>query len=188
MTRTIAAVVCVTGSAAGVACAQTVINGDFSLEVPRNGTGNGWTSSQIDGAGGWSGGGNPGTCFVLNDNGPLQTDPTLSQLITGLVPGLRYEITGDYASWHINSSPPGGRAFRVSMDGAEIFVGHTTAGHAWTPFSAPFIATAPSMLLRLAAEIDGTDNDCAVDNIAIVPAPAYGAVLLLAAAAARRRR
>src|SRR5437867_2302686 len=60
-------------------------NGDFETSVPSNGGGGGWTSSHIDGSGGWrSPGGNPGGTFILNEPGDAATDPTIQQSASGL--------------------------------------------------------------------------------------------------------
>src|SRR5689334_18448533 len=68
------------------ASAQVLTNGSFDVEVPSNGTGGGWTSTIIDFQGGWRAtGGNPGARFILNDSGQVATDPTLTQVITGLL-------------------------------------------------------------------------------------------------------
>ncbi|GEM_PF-1430563 len=175
-------VVCAACSAAG----QVIDNGDFSRVVPRNGTGNGWTSSHIDSIGGWY-----TETYRLNDNGNGGTDPTLAQLITGLSIGSVYQISGDYASWYQNQNPPGGPTLSVQMDGLEIFLGTTTPGQVWTPFAGTFTATATDMLLELKAEVYQSDNDCAVDNIwiTLVPAPGTAGMLgLLALMGGIRRR
>lgn len=174
------------------ASAQTVVNGDFSLSVPRNSTGNGWTTSSIDSNGGWrSTGGNPAGMFIINDAGAAASDPTIAQNITGLVVGTTYVITGNYTSWHANSAPAGAISFRVLVGGVAIFQSSPTPLRQWQVFSAPFTATSTTMLLELKAEVDRTDNDFAVDNlgIAVVPAPVSlatlgaGSILLF-----RRRR
>jgi hypothetical protein len=68
----------------GVASANLITNGDFETFVPSNGTGGGWTSSNLDGAGGWrASGGNPDEHFVLNQAGQALTDPTISQTVGG---------------------------------------------------------------------------------------------------------
>jgi len=108
-----------------------------------------------------------------------------------LVVGQICEITGGSASWHVNFSPVGGTSSAGVVDGVEIFTGTAGPLGLWRPSSFTFTASADSATLRLRAEINGTDNDFAVDNIGITPVPAPGALGLLAAAglvAGRRRR
>lgn len=89
------------------AMAQTIVNGNFDLEVPRTSFGNGWTGFSNDGAGGWrSSGGNPGGFFILNDGGSSASDPSISQILTDLIVGQQYEITGDYANWIATNTGP----------------------------------------------------------------------------------
>ena len=65
-----------------------VTNGDFSQAVPNNAAGNGWASSNMSGSGAVNG------TFVL-DSGPGVT-PTISQQITGLIPGAIYQLSFSY--------------------------------------------------------------------------------------------
>lgn len=177
---------------AGTASAQTIVNGGFESAIPLNGTGGGWTSSGVDGAGGWrSNEGNPGGTFILNSSGGSD-DPTLEQIILGLTAGEQYVITGSYASAIVGTSPPLGSSFAVDIDGQTIYTGFSGAIGAWRSFeSAAFTATGTTATLRLRAEINGTDNDFKVDNFAIRVVPTPGAMALLGAGAlvvARRRR
>src|SRR5207248_1109001 len=119
----------------------TSVNGDFSLSVPNNGTGNGWTTSDI-GSGGWTAaGGYPGGYFHLNETGGA-SDPTASQTFGGLTPGACYIVNGFYASIVRNMSPIGVDSFRVSVDGSIVFTAQPTALHHWTPFAGCFEAPA----------------------------------------------
>jgi len=178
-------------SLGAVASANLVINGDFGLSVPSNSTGNGWTSSHIDGAGGWrSSGGNPGGTFILNDNGTTASNPTLSQTISGLTVGGTYVVSGDYATGNIGSGTD--TDFGVAIDGNlwEYDVpASTTVG--WSHFSESFIASSSTVTLELTGERHA-DHDPRVDNISLelraVPEPATLAVLGLGALALRRRR
>ncbi|MBX3408950.1 MAG: hypothetical protein KF859_03595 [Phycisphaeraceae bacterium] len=178
--------------AATGAFSQTITNGTFDLEVPRTSFGNGWTGFSNDGAGGWrSSGGNPGGFFIINDNGAFDRDPSISQIVTDLVVGQVYEISGDYASWIVNSAPSGGASFAADIDGVQLFTGTAGTLQAWRPFAFVFTATADTATLRLRSEINGTDNDFAVDNIAITLVPTPAGLGLFAAAgfvALRRRR
>lgn len=175
------------------AFAQSVVNGDFSLEVPSNSTGNGWTGFSNDGAGGWrSSGGNPGGYFIMNDNGNSATDPSISQTINGFAPGGLYRLTGDFASWIIGSSPFGGSSFAVDINGTQVFTGLSGTLREWRSFQVDFTAPDTGIVtIRFRAETNGTDNDFAIDNIAVaaIPSPATGAGLLgLSLLAMGRRR
>ncbi len=171
--------------------ANLVVNGDFSNSVPSNGTGGGWTSSHIDYVGGWhSTGGNPGGMFILNDNGSAGSDPQIVQTITGLTPGAQYTLSGDYASWYIT----GNNGFGLDIDGSNVTKLNRTATKVWTPFSLTINAASTEMSIRFRAEIDGGDNDFAIDNISLVAVPepasiaAVSALGLLAFGAIRKVR
>src|SRR5262249_53323996 len=66
-------------------------NGNFSDFVEANGTAGGWTSASLDPAGGWRSGG----YFILNSNG-LAPHPTISQTLSDLLPGITYQVTGQF--------------------------------------------------------------------------------------------
>lgn len=177
---------------ASVASANFIVNGDFEASVPSNGTGGGWTTNHIDGAGGWrSTGGNLGGMFILNDGGSSATDPTIWQTVTGLTAGHRYVISGDYASSIVNHAPVGAtNSFEVLVGGVVVFQGATTDLHAWTHFSAEFIASDEALDVTIRAEANGTDNDFQIDNI-MLEVPSSGTLTLLGLGvltAARRRR
>lgn len=183
---------------------QLVQNGTFDTVVPSNGTGGGWTSSNIDGLGGHrTTGGNPDSFFILNDAGQLVTDPTLTQTVSSLIVGATYNVTGDFRTVHIGQNTGTTQAFGVAIDGAYLFESPGVQNTNWNSFSFNFVAPATSVALSLAAERNGTDNDFGVDNIAmtLVPGPAQGVIpepgtcalltsglLPLAGAVLRRRR
>jgi hypothetical protein len=149
-----------------------IVNGLFDDPVPTNGTGAGWTSMHVDNLGGWqTAGGFSGPYFVLNDGGQAHSDPTLSQVVTGLVPGTLYVVSGRYASWYYNASPVGGSSFKVDVDGATAFTGTAGALQQWRSFAAPFTATGTTVVVTIRAEVDGSDNDFAVDSVAIAAVP-----------------
>jgi hypothetical protein len=191
-TSRVLALASLTAAVAGQAAAQTLVNGGFDVQVPGGGASTGWTVSGVDGAGGWRGsGGNPGAFFILNAGGAAGSDPSISQLITDLVVGQEYEVSGTYASWIIASSPANGRSFAADIDGVELFTGTASTIGAWRPFSLTFIASAPSANLRLRAETNSTDNDFAVDSISVALVPSPGSLVLLGAGSVlvtRRRR
>lgn len=153
------------------AVASLIVNGDFETFVPSNGTGGGWTSSNIDGAGGWRvGGGNPDEMFILNDNGTA-SDPTIQQLVIGLTAGATYRLTGDYANEYINyfgNNSRGPDTFAVDVDGVTLdnldFPGVGIFGS----FSFDIVAPDTDLLIAFRAEIDGDDTDYKIDNISLV--------------------
>ena len=118
----IAATSCGLLALGGAVNAQSITNGTFDTFVPSNGTGGGWTTSNVDGGGGHrTTGGNPGSFFILNDAGQAGTDPTISQTITGLTPGLTYTITGDYRAVFATANTGATQAFGVFTDGTVRF-------------------------------------------------------------------
>lgn len=176
---------------AAAASANFIVNGDFETSVPSNGTGGGWTSAHIDGAGGWrSSGGNPGGMFILNDNGNNLTDPTIMQTVTGLVVGRRYVLSGDYVSFYIGHSPPSSTdSFEVLVGGVVVLQAGPTPLHVWQHFSVNFIASDQALDIALRAEANGTDNDFGIDNIMLeVPSSGTMALLGLGGLATLRRR
>lgn len=153
--------------------APVVVNGNFETFVPSNGTGGGWTSVNIDSAGGHRTiGGNPAGNFILNDAGSLTTDPTISQLVSGFTIGQTYTLTGDYAVFAGSFGNPNAQSFAVDIGG----IGTTTFGRpfgptsgegVFGPFSVIFTANATSILISFRAEINGDDSSFRIDNIAI---------------------
>ncbi len=189
--RSICVIGAVVAGLASAASANFLVNGDFEISVPSNATGGGWTTSHIDGAGGWrSSGGNLGGMFILNDGGAMATDPTVAQTVTGLTAGHRYRISGDYASSIVNQAPPGAtNSFEVLVGGVVVFQGATTERHLWTHFEVDFIASDEALDVTIRAEANGTDNDFEIDNIALeVPASGVLALVGLGGITTLRRR
>jgi hypothetical protein len=158
-------------------------NGDFSTAVPRNGTGGGWTSSNMNKDGGHrTSGGNPDGHFILNDEGSSSSDPTIAQTITGLSVGSEYTLFWDFAL-HVNWANSGnGASFGVFLDSQinanALFIGENLSDEYLTE-SIKFTATAASHTFIFAAELDNRTNGGAgnsdvsyrLDNVSSVPEP-----------------
>jgi hypothetical protein len=160
----------VTGTNCNVcACACDFFNGDFELQVPVNGTGNGWTSFDVFGGAGWDPiGGNPGAGFLLNNVGDPTTDPTVSQRLCCFKPGQCYTIRGQrkVQQWFGDTN----LSFAVLLDGAPILllpVPSIPANANWYNFSVSFTATSQCHTIGFAAEILGTDVSYWIDNISL---------------------
>lgn len=157
----------------GQASAQNLFtNGTFDLTVPNNGTGGGWTTSNVESLAWIGNGGNPGARILLNASGQAGTDPTIAQTVAGLAIGQSYTVGGDYLIHAPLGSPT--NSFGVLLDGVSI-LNLGNPGLAWTPFSVDFIATSTSHTLAFAAERNGTDHSYFVDNLRLqlvsVPEP-----------------
>lgn len=178
---------CVLAGIAATGSAEFIVNGDFSLAVPSNGTGNGWTSFNIDSAGGWRAtGGNPGGTFFLNDAGSTTTNPSIQQTITGLTIGQAYVISGDETV--ANSSTGTNSDFGVEIDGH--LWEYTVPVGSWLHFSETFVASSTTVTLLLTGERNG-DSDPRIDNISLDAVPEPLSLLALGAglsAMLRKRR
>lgn len=166
--------------------AAAIVNGGFDTVVPSNATGAGWTSFNIDGNGGWRATlpafnvDDLTNFFVINNAGQADSDPTLQQLVTGLVAGTTYRISGLYerafAGFGNNAAP----AFGVEI--ADLGLIETYAspiGGGAEDWAIEFTATATEHLLRLTAERDGDDSSYAVDSIVIAAIPEPESLMLL---------
>lgn len=177
----------------GSAGADLIINGDFESSVPRNGSGNGWTSASVNGLGGWrsTGGVDNSSWFILNDNGSFD-DPVISQEVTVATTGV-YMLSGQFRSAIVNSSPASDTdSFEVLVDGTVVFQsGPTPLDGSFNAFSVLLNLTGgEEVTISFAAEANGSDNDFGIDNISLVlvPTPTGACVLIAGAALAARRR
>ncbi|MCC6428634.1 MAG: LamG domain-containing protein, partial [Phycisphaerales bacterium] len=154
---------------AGPCPGSLLVNGHFNGFVPEDGSANGWTASFN--TGGWEATiGNPAPSYWLN-NSQLPTDPTLTQVVTGLTVGKCYTLSGDFASWAHNDDPGNTDSFAVYINGVLVFKGKPGPLLQWQHFTVDFTATAATATIDLMAEWNGTDNDFLVDNICLVPCP-----------------
>ena len=160
--------------------ANVLANGNFSTFVPSNGTGGSWTSTNIDYAGGWF----PYGYFILNSNGAGNTDPTISQTMTNLLPGITYTVSGQFINVYSQYGSPATSASFAATVTAPFGTGSQTLGQVtktknqgatWSPFSFNFTATGTQATLYLAGETNGIDASYAVYGITVIPinAPSY---------------
>lgn len=165
-----------------------VVNGDFSVSVPNNGTGGGWTAANNDFSGGWrSTGGNPGGNYILNDGGSSTSNPYIEQVIS-VVAGTQYTVTGDYSIGNVIQT--GNLDFAVQIDGNLWRYNIPGSAGIFNSFSETFTATSNSVTLRLSGEWAG-DSDPRVDNISLEAVPEPMTMIALAGGAAvilRRRK
>lgn len=184
--------------ASNPARATLITNGSFDDFVPSNATGGSWTTSHIDANGGWRSTTSENSFenfFIINENGPVNSDPSLSQTIAGLVVGQSYTVTGEFESFRPSDGNPAARAFGVEIVGL-VLTEYRRPPSLLGSFELEFVATSATHVLRLTAERNGDDSAYAVDNIAMIETPPVaepGAALSLAGglgllAAARRWR
>lgn len=166
----------------GQAAAQIVVNGSFASPVDANTTSNGWTSSGIDGLGGWrAGAGTAPAYFILNAGGGAD-DPALRQTLTGLVPGTAYTLSGSFASVHSSFGNPAAASFAVDVDGTNIATFHRPGSElVWGNFSVPFTVSKSSVEIAFRAEINGDDSSFALTGISFTAVPEPSTLFLLAA-------
>ena len=144
--------------------AQLVTNGTFDSDA------SGWSWENIDGSGGWrSSGGNPDGNFILNSNGSTTTDPTISQLVTGLTPSAQYTLSGDFASVYPSFGNPSATSFGIFADGTLIASYSRPGGDGvYGSFSVDISATDSDILLAFKGEMDGDDSSYRIDNISLI--------------------
>lgn len=149
--------------------ANFITNGDFDTTVPSNGTGGGWTSSNIDGSGGWrSTGGNPDAMFILNDAGQALTDPTIQQIVTGLTPFATYRLTGSYANVYNCCGSRGPDTFAIDIDGVNLTELDYPGSGIWGTFSFDIMAPDTDLLIAFRAEIRSDDTEYKLDSLSLV--------------------
>jgi hypothetical protein len=165
-------------SCGGKARAQgtLVFNGGFATNI------NGWIVA--NGAEFEFTKGNPAGDVALGSVLPSNTtDPTASQTINSLTPGAAYLVSGDFRYLtDRGGGSPTDFGFGVMIDGAVLFESAQRTSVVWQHFSFLYSATAPSALLSLAAQRNGTGVEYAIDNIAMGEAPEPSSFWLICAA------
>jgi PEP-CTERM motif len=153
-----------------------IFNGGFDTSA------NGWTIINTPGGFGYSSaGGNPGGCVLLDNISPsLSSDPTASQTVSTLTPGITYVVSGDY---QLGKDRGGGSvtdaSFGVAIDGNVLFAAVAPGNFTWQHFSFSYIASSSSATLSLSSQINGTGFSYGIDNIRIqvVPEPSLMSLL-----------
>jgi hypothetical protein len=111
----------------------------------------------------------------------LSTDPTISQSVTGLSPGQLYAVSGDYKKTIDRTGGAiTGLSFGVAIDGVFCFECSAPVDSSWQHFDFLFSVAAPSVLLSLSSQRNGTEVSYGIDNIAIwnIPEPSSAAQLV----------
>jgi hypothetical protein len=188
--------VCSLGLLPGRASANLIVNGDFNTVVPRNSTGGGWSSFNIDLAGGHrTTGGLPDAMFIINNGGAFGTDPRIQQLVSGLTAGATYTLTGNYANVYNCCGSRGANTFAVDIDGVNLDMLDYPGVNVWGSFSYNIIAPDTDLLIAFRSEINGDDTEYKIDNISLVesqaapiPEPATMFLVLSGGAALLRSR
>lgn len=163
------AITAVIGNAVGEAIVHVLpppldilVNGGFDSDA------SGWQWSNVDGLGGWrSSGGNPDGYFILNSNGSCPVDPTIVQVLEGLVVGGRYLIAGQYIPIYPGFGSPAAFSFGVAIDDEVLEEWQRGPIDVWTAFSVEFNATATTHILSISAERNCDDSSYGIDNIAV---------------------
>src|SRR2546429_6365599 len=109
-----------------------VVNGSFS------GSANGWLTTNTPGGFGYqSFGGNPGGCVSLDNVTPsASADPTASQTISPLTPGITYAVSGQYLPGKDRGGgSPTDPSFGVAIGGQLLFHAVAPSNGNWQNFA-----------------------------------------------------
>ncbi len=145
----------------------TLLNGGF------DGDASGWNLFHFDEWSGWTAlAGNPPGCMRLNEYGTCNVDPGVTQVVEGLIPGLSYEIGGDYKPYVAWIGDQFAESFVVTVDSVVVAsFARDPLGEVWAPFTASFTATASSHEIGFWAEYDCDDSSYELDNVVLTVAP-----------------
>ncbi|MBA2434769.1 MAG: hypothetical protein H0V54_06740 [Chthoniobacterales bacterium] len=106
--------------------------------------------------------------FILNSFGGVDSDPSISQTVVGLIPGADYTVSGDYASVYSHAGNPAAFSFAVDIDGVNAAkLGRPGGQDEYGSFAVPFTAAGSSVVIGFRAEIDGDDSSYRIENIAL---------------------
>jgi hypothetical protein len=149
-----------------------VVNGGFDTSA------DGWT---LTNGAFWPFLGNPGYAVGLDNPTPSpSTEPTASQIVTGLTPGYSYLVSGDYQEGKDRGGgSPSDPSFGVAIDGIFLFEAVTQGNGDWQSFSFYYTAASSSVLLSLSSQINGTGVEYAIDNISMQAVPEPNSLCLI---------
>jgi hypothetical protein len=102
--------------------------------------------------------GNPGGCVLLDNVPPSAvTDPTASQTVTGLIPGVAYAVSGQYFQGKDRGGgSPTDPSFGVAINGQFFFEAVAPGNASWQNFAFLYTASSPSIVLSLSSQINGS--------------------------------
>jgi chitinase len=140
-----------------------LVNGDFTDDS------SGWTLYHMTGNNGWRDDkGNPPGCIQLNDYGTCEVDPGIQQEVSGFVPGLTYEITGEYRPYVTWIGNQYAESFVVTVDSTVVAsFARGPNGEDWSPFTAEFTATGFMHTIGFWAEYSCDDSSYDLDNVSL---------------------
>lgn len=113
-------------------------------------------------------GGNPGGCLRLNEAGSCELNPGAEQIVTEFVPGLVFEINGEYKPYVDWIGSASAESFVVTVDSVVVAsFARGINGSDWSPFSVSFMATAETHTIGFWAEWSCDDSSYEVDNLVL---------------------
>src|SRR5215472_1284148 len=137
--KVVVALLAVGGLQSCVLAQNLVVNGGFDTNAT------GWSASNNALGGYECCKGNPGGCFWLDSTPSLTTDPTVSQVVSGLIPGNSYTVSGNYAKLiDRGGGSVSALSFGVALDGT-LYYESLQTDFAWHNFSFQFKATSTSV-------------------------------------------
>ncbi|MES2922772.1 MAG: family 78 glycoside hydrolase catalytic domain [Verrucomicrobiota bacterium] len=160
-----------------------IVNAGF--EAPRitsyhyNPAGAGWTFSAKSGANGSGISANASDFTNANPPAPegtqvavLQGTGSISQAVTGFIPGNRYRVT--FAAAQRGSFNSAGQTFRFNLNGTQIAT-FAPAGSTYADYTATFTANAATQTLAfVGTNSNGGDNTAFIDHVRLLALPPEG--------------
>lgn len=99
--------------------------------------------------------------------GFVQSSGTITQTISGFVPGTTY-VVSYAAAQRSGASQHGGETWNVTLDGNVIQTNSTPGGTSYAPYSTTFVASATYHTLAfIGTNLNGDDNTVFIDNVQI---------------------
>lgn len=142
------------------------VNGTFETSA------DGWALHNFDPWSGWTDqAGNPPGCMQLNEFGTSEVDPGVTQVVTGLMAGITFSISGEYRPYVAYIGNPSAESFIVTVDSTVVgSFARGPAGLDWSTFTVNFVATSETHTIGFFAEhLD--DSSYELDNVVLDLAP-----------------